>query len=100
MNRVRCALAVMLSCGLLSAACGETYTPGQKVDKDFGGFAQPFLSSHCVECHGSKEPAGNLSLHGRQGRNQALAASPRKPTGATIPNPARCARIAFTSMVR
>jgi hypothetical protein len=53
----------MLSCGLLSVASGETYTPGQKVDKDFGGFAQPFLSSHCVECHGSKEPAGNLSLH-------------------------------------
>ena len=63
MNRVRCALAVMLSCGLLSVASGETYTPGQKVNKDFGGFAQPFLASHCVECHGSKEPAGNLSLH-------------------------------------
>ena len=63
MNRVRCALAVMLSCGLLSVASGETYTPSQKVNKDFGGFAQPFLASHCVECHGSKEPAGNLSLH-------------------------------------
>ncbi len=63
MTKVRCALAAMLSWGLLSVASGETYTPGQKVNKDYGSFAQPFLVSHCVECHGFEEPAGKLSLH-------------------------------------
>ena len=55
--------AVVLSFGLLSAASGETYTLGQKVDKDFKTFARTFLASHCVDCHGETEPEGNLSLH-------------------------------------
>jgi hypothetical protein len=45
-----------------SIANGETYTPGEKVDRDFGGFARPFLVRHCIDCHGKEEPAGNLSL--------------------------------------
>ncbi len=54
--------------GLLAWACssavyGETYTPGQKIDKTFADFARPFLVKHCVDCHGKTEPAGNLSLH-------------------------------------
>jgi len=53
----------MLSWGLLSEASGETYTPGQKVNKDFDRFAQKFLASHCVDCHGETEPEGDLSLH-------------------------------------
>ena len=44
-------------------ARGETYTPGQKSDKDFASFARPFLSSHCLECHGETAPQGDLSLH-------------------------------------
>ena len=63
MIKVRFVLAVMLSWGLLSVASAETYTPGQKVNKDFDGFARPFLASHCVDCHGETEPEGNLSLH-------------------------------------
>ena len=63
MNRVRFALAVWLASGLVSAASGENYTPGQRVNKDFGSFARPFLVSHCVDCHGDTEPEGNLSLH-------------------------------------
>ena len=64
MNKVSCALAAMLSWGLLSVASGETYTPGQKINKDFAAASlEPFLASHCVDCHGLKEPAGNLSLH-------------------------------------
>ena len=63
MNKVRFVLAVMLSWGLLSVASGETYTPGQKVDKDFDSFARAFLANHCVDCHGETEPEGNLSLH-------------------------------------
>jgi hypothetical protein len=45
------------------AAGGESYTPGQKVDLDFNGFARPFLQGHCVDCHGETEPEGDLSLH-------------------------------------
>lgn len=54
-------LAILLSCGLLSAA--ETYTPGQPIKKDFATFAKPFLVKHCVDCHGKEDPAGKLSLH-------------------------------------
>ena len=59
----RFVLAAMLSLGFLSVAVGETFTPGQKVNKDYGSFARLFLVSHCVDCHGLKEPAGKLSLH-------------------------------------
>lgn len=41
----------------------NSYTPGQKIQKDFGDFAQEFLESHCVDCHGEDDPEGNLSLH-------------------------------------
>ena len=63
MNKVGFLLAVMLFSGLLSVASGETYTPGQKVDKDFDSFARAFLASHCVDCHGETDPEGNFSLH-------------------------------------
>ena len=73
MNKVGFAGAITLSLGLLSlgllslglqsVASGETYTPGRKVDQDFASFAQPFLTSHCVDCHGETEPEGNLSLN-------------------------------------
>lgn len=56
------AIALLLSCGLLSGAA-ETYTPGQPIKKDFAAFAKPFLVAHCVNCHGGKDPAGKLSLH-------------------------------------
>ncbi|QDT44941.1 hypothetical protein Pan241w_50580 [Gimesia alba] len=54
-------LALLLS--FVTVAKGETYTPGQKVSKDFKTFAKSFLATHCVDCHGKTEPEGNLSLH-------------------------------------
>lgn len=42
---------------------GETYTPGQKIDADYKGFASLFLETHCVDCHGETDPEGGLSLH-------------------------------------
>ena len=42
---------------------GETYTPGQKINVDFKGFASEFLAIHCVDCHGETDPEGGLSLH-------------------------------------
>ena len=63
MSRIGLVWALALALSLSSAANAQTYTPGQKVDKDFDGFARPFLVSHCVDCHGETEPAGNLSLH-------------------------------------
>ncbi|MDG1894425.1 MAG: DUF1588 domain-containing protein [Fuerstiella sp.] len=62
MNRVTIVLAVMLSWGVLPVAGGETYTPGQKINRDFASFAKVFLASHCVDCHGETDPEGNLSL--------------------------------------
>lgn len=54
---------LLLLVGMLSVAAGETYTPGDKIEKDFADFAGPFLLSHCVDCHGESDPEGNLSLH-------------------------------------
>lgn len=63
MSRVGIAVwAGWFSLALSSAVGGEIYTPGQKIDKTFDGFARPFLVSHCVDCHGETEPAGELSL--------------------------------------
>ena len=63
MNRFGIVLAVTLSFVLLSVANAETFTPGQKSNKDFQTFAKSFLASHCVDCHGEADPEGNLSLH-------------------------------------
>jgi len=63
MSKVVFVLAATLSWGILAVANAETFTPGQQVDGDYASFAQPFLASHCVDCHGASEPEGNLSLH-------------------------------------
>ena len=63
MSHVGFVVTVMLSLATLSVASAETYTPGKKVSQDFDSFARPFLATHCVNCHGQTEPAGNLSLH-------------------------------------
>ncbi|MDZ4780031.1 MAG: DUF1588 domain-containing protein [Planctomycetia bacterium] len=62
MSRTGMVWALALSFGMSSVAIAETYTPGQKIDRDFAGFARPFLVRHCVDCHGETEPEGNLSL--------------------------------------
>ena len=62
MNRI-ILVGTLLSWSFLSVDSGQTYTPGQQVNKDFAGFAQAFLTNHCVDCHGKTEPEGNLSLH-------------------------------------
>ena len=59
---MRIVSALLILLGLLSLANAETYTPGQKVNKKSGSFANAFLASHCVDCHGDTEPEGNLSL--------------------------------------
>ncbi|MEZ6134632.1 MAG: DUF1588 domain-containing protein [Pirellulaceae bacterium] len=41
----------------------EIYTPGKAVDENFESFAQRFLATHCLDCHGETEPEGHLSLH-------------------------------------
>lgn len=53
----------MLTGGFLSAAHGETYTPGEQVNGDFDSFAGPFLANYCADCHGGTFPEGDLSLH-------------------------------------
>ena len=48
--------------GALPSAAQETYTPGQKSDKTYADFAQPFIADYCVDCHNDKTRKGNLSL--------------------------------------
>lgn len=60
-SRVGVAMTIVLSMGLLSTA-SEPYTPGQVVQRDFADLAEPFLTSHCIDCHGSTAPEGDLSL--------------------------------------
>lgn len=62
MSRAGVFWALMIVSGASSVANAETYTPGQRVDGDFGGFARPFLIRHCIDCHGETKPEGNLSL--------------------------------------
>ncbi|QDT99914.1 DUF1588 domain-containing protein [Gimesia aquarii] len=63
MNKITSLLALMLLWSILPVAIAETYTPGQKVNKNFSQLAKPFLATHCADCHGETEPEGNLSLH-------------------------------------
>lgn len=65
-TNVICRTIVGFSClvwSVSSVASGQTYTPGQPIDKDFAGFAQQFVADHCLDCHGDTEPEGGLSLH-------------------------------------
>lgn len=62
MSRAGVFWALMIVSGASSVANAETYTPGQRVDGDFNGFARPFLIRHCIDCHGETKPEGNLSL--------------------------------------
>ena len=59
----RYGVLIFLICALLPVANAQTYTPGQQVDQDFASFAQTFLETHCVDCHGDSDPEGGLSLH-------------------------------------
>ncbi len=60
---IRFAFAMLLSCGLLTVANAESYTPGQKIDGDFKSLAGPFIERNCLDCHGETDPEAGLSLH-------------------------------------
>tara|TARA_R110002049_G_scaffold285698_4_gene466931 strand:- start:40899 stop:43520 length:2622 start_codon:yes stop_codon:yes gene_type:complete len=56
-------IAVIMFLCLPFTASAQSYTPGEKVDKNFEDFAKPFLATHCLDCHGDVAPEGDLSLH-------------------------------------
>lgn len=62
MSKLNVVWVLTLLWSLCSLAHGEAYTPGKKVNKSFKSFAEPFLATHCVDCHGDSDPEGNLSL--------------------------------------
>jgi len=62
MSKLPWAWAIMLACGLCSSVSGQTYTPGEKVDKNYRDFAGPFLERYCLDCHSETAPEGDLSL--------------------------------------
>ncbi|MEL6895971.1 MAG: DUF1588 domain-containing protein [Planctomycetota bacterium] len=51
-----------ISWGSGNVAAEETYTPQQPVPRPFRLFAKSFLNDHCLDCHGTDDPAGGLSL--------------------------------------
>lgn len=63
MTKFRFVFVLALLCNLHTVTNAETYTPGQKISKTFDTFAQSFLATNCLDCHGETEPEGNLSLH-------------------------------------
>jgi len=80
MIRTAIAWAVVTGLSLLfwqstAAVSGELYKPGQKIDKSFAELARPFLHTYCVDCHGKKDPEGNLSLHDLGAVNEVNAAT-------------------------
>lgn len=40
----------------------DTYTPGEPVRGKYKNFAEPFLDSHCFDCHDDDSKKGDLSL--------------------------------------
>jgi len=67
MNKMFLSLSFVLL-GTLTATTASaqtsatTYTPGELVKQDFEGFAKPFLSNYCMDCHGDGATEGGLSL--------------------------------------
>lgn len=57
------ATTILLTSPLLSGGNAQDYTPGKKVNHDFGSFSKSFLTRHCLDCHGESEPEAGLSLH-------------------------------------
>jgi hypothetical protein len=56
-----CLLLLVLSCGLASAA-ELKFTSADESRAEFELSVHPFLVKHCVECHGAKDPEGELDL--------------------------------------
>ncbi len=73
MKIVKCLMALSIFCGLLTVANAQTYTPGQKIEKNFKEFAQKILENHCVDCHGKTSPDGDLSLEDLSAVNEVNA---------------------------
>ena len=48
--------------GLSPKANGQDYVPGKKIDGKFADLAEPFLQSHCFDCHSGSNPEGDFSL--------------------------------------
>jgi hypothetical protein len=48
----------------IRAVAAEAYTPGQSGGEPSAAFAEPFLTKHCIDCHGEEQPEAGLSLVG------------------------------------
>lgn len=58
----RLLVIVALLVNITALGNAEAYTTGQKTEQDFTSFAQPFLESHCIDCHSHSDPEAGLSL--------------------------------------
>ncbi len=63
MNKLTLTLTVAALAVLgAEARAADVYTPGEPVRGNFKDFAQPFLDSHCFDCHDDDTKKGDLSL--------------------------------------
>lgn len=63
MRKAQLVLALAMCASWFSVLRGQTYIPGQAVERDFDAFASTFLDTHCIDCHGQSDPEGELALH-------------------------------------
>lgn len=63
MNRLILTLTVTAIAVLgTTLRAADTYTPGEPVRGKYKNFAEPFLDSHCFDCHDDDSKKGDLSL--------------------------------------
>lgn len=63
MNKVCAVLLLAMSSSVASIAIAQPGSAGKAPTRDFAELASRFLSEHCIDCHGEKDPAAGRSLH-------------------------------------
>ena len=61
-RRVLFLAAAWAASGVQAGESENTYTPGEPVRGTFENLAQPFLDTHCIDCHDDETRKGDLSL--------------------------------------
>ncbi len=56
-------LLTLSACAGQYVSADESWSPGGTVPGNWQDYALPFLTAHCLDCHGESEPEAGLSLH-------------------------------------
>jgi hypothetical protein len=61
-SRISGSLLLLALSGSLASAAELKFTNADESRVEFERSVKPFLAKHCVECHGAKDPEGELDL--------------------------------------